>query len=390
LSRPQYKGGQTLALSKTSASHFTHDQGSKINVIVTLTKLSERTLHRLTFGQVSGLQQEGTRLAVEYYGHDYVADAQRWGLQVGAAALQIVGGVIDIGAGIVLTLGSSGIGIIGGVGLMAIGVDQLIAGVYNLTSGTNGPSVLEYGSERAAVGLGASQGTAQIVGGLTPAVLSLGIGSVWAGSGRALSTIKLSPKNLEDSLQTTAMMFRSFGPELLGAGGNPKLTRWIVSMNAVKHTDVSKRVFELVRRRNLEVKFEDLGSTSIRGGLQGNVVIINKNLSVAEQLRTLVHEGSHFLDTARGGFLNGRSLRTGFEDFQTEIYALMHADEFAKLNKFPRDLLPGDKPWRTIIEILEDNKYGPLVPVEAGPVPRVYHAIRQKLINWARANWGDA
>jgi hypothetical protein len=46
--------------------------------------------------------------------------------------------------------------------------------------------VLEYGSERAALGLGASQGTAQIIGGLTPAVLSLGIGSVWGVSGRVL------------------------------------------------------------------------------------------------------------------------------------------------------------------------------------------------------------
>jgi hypothetical protein len=132
----------------------------------------------ITFGQLDGVREEGARLATEYYGRDYVMDGLHWGLHTGGNILQIVGGVIDVGVGVSITFASGGFGIIAGVGLIGIGIDQVIAGAYNLSSTTHGPSVLEYTSERAAVGLGASQGTAQVIGGLTPAVLSIGVTAV--------------------------------------------------------------------------------------------------------------------------------------------------------------------------------------------------------------------
>jgi hypothetical protein len=54
-------------------------------------------------------------------------------------------------------------------------VDQILTGASNLINpGQPSMSVFQYGGYQAALGLGASDGTAQIVGAFTPAVLSLG------------------------------------------------------------------------------------------------------------------------------------------------------------------------------------------------------------------------
>ncbi len=67
--------------------------------------------------------------------------------------------------------------------LIVVGVDQIIAGAYNISNpGTQ--SAIELLSTQAALGLGASNGTAQIIGAFTPAALSALFG-VWGGLLRA-------------------------------------------------------------------------------------------------------------------------------------------------------------------------------------------------------------
>jgi uncharacterized repeat protein (TIGR01451 family) len=86
--------------------------------------------------------------------------------------LRIVGGVVDVVSGAIITLTSCGLGIIPGVGLMAVGVDQILTGATNLASGKESMSVFEFGGYSGALALGASEQGAQFAGAMTPAVLS--------------------------------------------------------------------------------------------------------------------------------------------------------------------------------------------------------------------------
>jgi hypothetical protein len=208
-----------------------------------------------------------------------------------------------------------------------------------------------------------------------------------AGMEKTAEQIKNAAAKVE--AKAAEIEFRSFGPATASAKGDIRITKKLIwdKTGIVLHTTESKEVFELIKNGELKVVYADLGPTSFRGEIRGNVMTINKNLSVEEQLRTIVHEGSHYLDVRKGGPLAGKAKVTGFEEIESEIRALMRADEFAKKNNIARDRLPKDKiSWWDILDQLEDAKYGPLVP-SAAPKD-VYDKARQLMIDWATGIWG--
>ncbi len=77
--------------------------------------------------------------------------------------------------GVATFLGTIGLGALAGVGLMALGTDQIITGVWNIASGVQVLSVFEYGGNSAAMGVGFSENASQTIGQWTPAALSLGM-----------------------------------------------------------------------------------------------------------------------------------------------------------------------------------------------------------------------
>ncbi len=82
---------------------------------------------------------------------------------------------MDVVSGAAMALGTGGGAAIPGVGLIGLGVDQILTGAYNISSPTQqSMSAFSCGGYQAALGLGASDGTAQVIGALTPAGLSLG------------------------------------------------------------------------------------------------------------------------------------------------------------------------------------------------------------------------
>ncbi len=112
--------------------------------------------------------------------------AGTWQYENGADVLRIGGGLIDVGLGIGTIVGSWGWATIPGVGLMAVGIDQILTGYYNISRGVRAPSFFEYGGYWAAQGVGFSENTAQTIGAWTPAALSLGL----AGWGWMASTLR--------------------------------------------------------------------------------------------------------------------------------------------------------------------------------------------------------
>ncbi len=122
----------------------------------------------------------------------------QWVSTYGGAALQIAFGVLDVISGAAMTLGTCGGAVIPGLGLMAVGVDQIIAGAYNVSNpGT--PSFFQYWGSQTALALGASNNMAQLVGEYTPAALSAMFG-VWGGLLRACfaaGTPLLTPEGSE-------------------------------------------------------------------------------------------------------------------------------------------------------------------------------------------------
>jgi hypothetical protein len=84
----------------------------------------------------------------------------------------------------------SGTSVIPGVALMGVGVDEILTGVYNVSNpNVQSMSVLGYGFYSGAQGLGASDGTAQMMSILGPMAVTLGLGA-WGGmaSGAAGAT----------------------------------------------------------------------------------------------------------------------------------------------------------------------------------------------------------
>jgi hypothetical protein len=87
--------------------------------------------------------------------------------------LRVVGGAADFAIGFTMTLGSGGLAVLPGVGLMAIGIDQIFVGETAIAFGVRPPSIFESLGSFGATAVGANPQTAQIVGAFTPAVLSL-------------------------------------------------------------------------------------------------------------------------------------------------------------------------------------------------------------------------
>lgn len=116
---------------------------------------------------------------------------------------------------------------------------------------------------------------------------------------------------------------------------------------------------------------------------------INRNLSVAVQLRTIVHQGSHLLDTMRGGFLLRKPIGSlsGMNSMKTEIRALVFADDFALVNRFPRDFLPGNSRLRGMLDILEENGYAARVSGRGWMFDRGFYRVTELLENWTRELW---
>ena len=105
---------------------------------------------------------------------DFAASAAgAWVIRHWGDALRLVGGAVDVGFGIGLSLGSGGLAILPGAGLMAVGIDQLYTGVANMVTGRQDPSVIELGVSTAMRDAGATEQSAQVAGALAPAALSL-------------------------------------------------------------------------------------------------------------------------------------------------------------------------------------------------------------------------
>jgi hypothetical protein len=86
-----------------------------------------------------------------------------WGPRL-VGALQLVGGVLEVGLGIGGVAVPSGVTQVGGVILIAHGSDTIIAGFRTLWDGEVKQSFTQTGATMAAQGLGASQETAQRIG----------------------------------------------------------------------------------------------------------------------------------------------------------------------------------------------------------------------------------
>jgi hypothetical protein len=109
--------------------------------------------------------------------------------------LRVVGGAVDFGVGFTMTLGSGGLAAFPGVGLMAIGIDQMFVGETAIAFGARPPSIFESVGSFGATAVGANDQTAQIVGTWTPAALSLLFtlgGGLLAGSTSAGGTATAS------------------------------------------------------------------------------------------------------------------------------------------------------------------------------------------------------
>jgi hypothetical protein len=108
----------------------------------------------------------------------------QWLYQNGGNLLRIGFGVLDVIGGLTTIGGTCGFGILPGVGLMAVGIDQIITGVSNWGSEIQAPSVFEYLGYTGAKGLGVSEEMSKLIGDLTPAALSLAF-SAWGALSKA-------------------------------------------------------------------------------------------------------------------------------------------------------------------------------------------------------------
>ena len=99
----------------------------------------------------------------------------QWVAQNGGDLLRIVGGAVDVALGVATMFGTFGLGALPGVGMIAIGIDQIITGELNIATGTRSQSAFEYGGYSAARGVGFDEAASQTIGGLTPAALSIGM-----------------------------------------------------------------------------------------------------------------------------------------------------------------------------------------------------------------------
>jgi uncharacterized repeat protein (TIGR01451 family) len=86
--------------------------------------------------------------------------------------LRIAFGLFDMVAGVGMIVGTGGLAALPGVGLFLVGADQVLAGFGDLERGGSSRSFIETAGYSAALWLGASEGTAEFVGALTPAALS--------------------------------------------------------------------------------------------------------------------------------------------------------------------------------------------------------------------------
>jgi hypothetical protein len=106
-------------------------------------------------------------------------DRNAWINANGGNVLRTIGGAIDVAFGVVMALGTGGLAWAPAVGLITLGMDQIVTAGSNMLTGVQGPSVIEFGVARAAAALGASEQTAEIIGAFAPAALSMLLGSRW-------------------------------------------------------------------------------------------------------------------------------------------------------------------------------------------------------------------
>ena len=155
-------------------------------------------------------------------GEDIANDpAVQWVASNCGDLLRIAGGALEFGLGLATFVGTAGFGALPGVGLMALGIDQIITGVWNISSGVQAPSVFEFGGYSAARGVGFDEGTSQTIGHWTPAALSLGMLGV-GGLLRRFSATAIEGRAILGLMQTEAganlaLSARMNG--LVGAGG---------------------------------------------------------------------------------------------------------------------------------------------------------------------------
>ncbi len=140
----------------------------------------------------------------------------RWVSKHGGDVLRIGGGIFDVVIGFGLT--DTGLGAIGGIPLMAIGIDQIYVGVNGLCNNPT-PSVFEYAGYTTAQALGASESTSQKVGAFTPAILSLAFSGLGAwGSG--FTGARLASATRASLFNTGPRGTELASEELLAAVGN--------------------------------------------------------------------------------------------------------------------------------------------------------------------------
>ena len=214
----------------------------------------------------------------------------------GGALLQVTFGALDVAGGVVLMLGTAGAGILPGVGLAAVGVDQISSGLGKLF-GKNVPSVLEFLGAEAARQQGFTDAQANIIGSLTPAILSLGFGGFGKFGLRMTGSIGAANSNKFVSAGTAGAMFgsakslTSVQKSLLGrlatSGSETIVAKRAVSMNDLRNlTLYTGDEFAMLTRRGERLIFRGIG------GAEGTLPSI-PSLTV-DRARILAAQGWRF------------------------------------------------------------------------------------------------
>jgi len=180
--------------------------------------------YTMTAGLVHGiwspeLRDEAGRLGHEYYGGT-------WVYENAIPLLRTVGGLFDVTFGVLMS--GTGVGAAFGVPLVVLGMDQIFTAITDWRTGTRGQSAVEYLGYSAAQGMGYSEETSHVVGGLLPAGLSLGLGlggyavTRWVSAGRG----GWNSATLGSGTPTTGIESIRFNPAagrfyLLGEGIKP-------------------------------------------------------------------------------------------------------------------------------------------------------------------------
>jgi hypothetical protein len=217
---------------------------------------------------------------------------------------RVVGGSIEVGIGVGMTVLSGGWGIVGGVGLTALGIDSIITGMANLTKGKVGAgrSVFETlafqatGSETAAVLIPAAAGL--VLSG-DAFRIAQGVGRLsqraWAAREARFSyNVPLEAMQRATILNYQGAVTRQ--ALLEGIDGVTATSSQVV--RAVREGAISLHVVSDRTFNHIYIVTGGIAELAegVAGYAWGTRMYVRRSVSFGEALATTVHEGRHALD----------------------------------------------------------------------------------------------